>query len=158
MRVYDRFRQRGRLGWRFDVVVFLVPSLWAYYYHQTVLAYATLAVVSAAGVLMTTAATLGDPTNLAGAGIFLATNAAVALLADRFVMWRAARTVRRARKELCYDASRRTDFLRQNAPAREFGQFLIFLIFSSLFLTLPYVAAYERLREAVVALQAWAGW
>jgi hypothetical protein len=158
MRVYDRLRQRGRLGWRFDVVVFLVPSLWAYYYHQTALAYATLAVVSAAGVLMTSAATLGDPTNLAGAGIFLATGAAVALLADRCVMWRAARTARRARKELCYDANCRTDFLRQNAPAREFGQFLIFLIFSSLFLTLPYVAAYERLREAVVALQAWAGW
>jgi hypothetical protein len=158
MRVYDGLRQRGRLAWRFDVVVFLVPSLWAYYYHQTALAYATLAVLSTAGVLMTIAGTFGDPYNLAGAGIFVAASAAVALLADRFVMWQAARTVRRARQELNYDANRRTDFLRQNAPARESGPFLMFLILSSGFLMLPYTAAYERLREAAVALWAWLGW
>jgi hypothetical protein len=158
MRVYERFRQRGRPPWRFDVVVFLLPSLWAYYFHQTALAYATLAVLSAAGVLMTIADSPGDPYNLAGAGIFVATSAAVALLADRFLMWRAARTVRRARKELCYDAGRRTDFLRQNAPARESGPFLMFLILSSGFLMLPYVAAYERLGQTAAALRAWAGW
>jgi hypothetical protein len=158
VRVYEGFRQRGRLAWRFDVVAFLVPTLWAYYYHQTALAYATLAVLSAAGVLMTTAATIGDPYNLAGAGMFVAASAAAALLADHIVMWQAARTVRRARKNLCYDPNRRTDFLRQNTPARESGPFLMFLILSSGFLMLPYVAAYERLGEAAVALRAWAGW
>jgi hypothetical protein len=158
MRVYGGFRQRGRQAWRFDVWAFLAPPLWAFHYRQTCLAFATLAVLSAAGVLMTIADAPGDPYNLAGAGIFVATSAAIALLADRFVMWRAAWIVRRARKGLNYDANRRTDFLRRNGQPRESGQFFIFLIVSSGFLMLPYVAAYERLREAAVALQAWAGW
>jgi hypothetical protein len=34
----------------------------------------------------------------------------------------------------------------------------MFLILSSGFLMLPYVAAYERLEQAAAALRAWAGW
>lgn len=158
MRVYDRFRLRGRPAWRFDVFAFLAPPLWAYYYRQTYLAFVTLAVFLAAGVLMTSADALGDPTDLAGAGIFVATGVATALLADRLIMWGAARTVRRARRDLCYDPARRADFLRQNGQSREFAQFLFFLMFTSAFLGLPYVAAYERLTQAAAGLRAWTGW
>jgi hypothetical protein len=158
MGVYERLRLRGRLAWRFDIAAFLVPTLWAYYYRRTWIAFATLALLSAAGVLMTSAAGLGDPNNLVGAGLLAVTHVGTALLADRFVMWGAARTVRRARKGLNYDANRRAEFLRQNGQPRESGPFLMFLIFSSGFLMLPYVAAFERLRQAAVALRAWAGW
>jgi hypothetical protein len=158
MRVYDRFRQRGRPAWRFDISAFLVPPLWAFHYRQTCLAFVTLGLLSAAGALMIAAESPGDPADLAGAGIFLMTSLGCALLADRFVLWGAAWNVRRARKKLLYDPEPRAGFLRRNAPPRESGQFLMFLIFSSVFLMLPYVAAYERLGQAAAALKAWLWW
>jgi hypothetical protein len=158
MRVHERFRQRGRLAWRFDVVAFLAPPLWAFYYHQTCLAYATVAVLAAAGVLMGSADALGNPSNLAAAGIIVAVHAGTALVADRFMMWGAAWTVRQARKQLCYDPNRRADFMRQHGQVRAFAPFLIFLVFASVFLTAPYVAAYVRLTQAAAAIHAWLGW
>jgi hypothetical protein len=158
MRVHERFRQRGRLAWRFDVAAFLAPPLWAFYYRQTCLAYATVAVLAAAGVLMESADALGNPSNLAAAGIIVAAHAGTALLADRCITWGAAWTVRQARKQLCYDPNRRADFMREHGQVREFAPFLIFLVFSSVFLTAPYVAAYVRLTQAAAALQAWLGW
>jgi hypothetical protein len=41
---------------------------------------------------------------------------------------------------------------------REFMTFLIFVLFSSFFLTLPYVAVYMRLEQAAAALAARLGW
>jgi hypothetical protein len=158
MRVYERFRQRGRLARRFDVVAFLAPPLWAFYYRQTCLAYATLAILATAGVLMGDADALGNPNNLAAAGIIVAVHAGTALLAARFMMGRAVWSVRRARKELRYDPNRRADLMRQRGQPRTFAPFLIFLVFSSVFLPAPYVAAYVRLTQAAEALQAWLGW
>jgi hypothetical protein len=158
LRVYERFRRRGRPAWRFDVLAFLAPTLWAYYYRQTALAFATLAVMTVSGVLMLDASAFGDPTNLAGAGVFLTTCVATAFLSDRLILWGAARTVRRARRELCYDPKLRADFLRREGQPREFTTLLIFALFSSVFLTVPYVAAYLRLEQAAAALAALLGW
>jgi len=158
LRVHERFRQRGRLAWRFDGMALVAPPLWAFYYRQTCLAYATVAVLAVAGVLMGSADALGNPSNLAAAGIIVAVHAGTALLADRFMMWGAAWTVRQARKQLCYDPNRRADLMRQHGQQRGFGQFLIFLVFAAVFLTGPYVAAYVRLGQAAAALQAWLGW
>jgi len=159
MRAYERFRRRGRPAWRFDFLAFLAPTLWAYYYHQTSVAFATLALLTTAGVLMLDADALGDARNLAAAGIFLATCLGTALFADRFILWGAARTVRRARNELLYDPKARADFLRREGyQPREFMTFLIFVLFSLFFLTIPYVGAYVRLEQVVAALAARIGW
>ncbi|MBV8824877.1 MAG: hypothetical protein JO084_00090 [Bradyrhizobiaceae bacterium] len=158
LRVFERFRQRGRPAWHFDAVAFLAPMLWTYYYRQTALAFAIIAVLTAAGVLMMAADGLSDATNLAGAGLFLATPLATALLSDRLILWAGARTVTRARRELCYDPKLRSDFLRREGPPRELISLLIFALFSSAFLTAAYVAAYVRLEQAVTALAALMGW
>ncbi len=158
MRAFERFRRRGRPAWRFDLLAFPVPPLWAYYYRQTALAFAMIAVLTAAGVLMMAADELFDPLNLAGAGIFLATCLATALLSDRLILWGAARTVKRARRELCYDPKLRADFLRREGQPREFITLLMFALFASAFLTVPYVAAYIRLEQAAGALAALMGW
>jgi hypothetical protein len=158
LRAYERFRQRGRPAWRFDISAFLVPPLWAFHYRQTCLAWVTLGLLSAAGVLMLSADSLAEPGNLAGAGLFIGTCLATALFADRFVLWGAAWTVRRARKDLCYDPKLRADFMRREGQPRESGLFLIFLLCSSVFLMLPYVAAYERLSQAAAALASLLGW
>jgi hypothetical protein len=155
MRVYERFRRRGRPAWRFDILAFLAPPLWAFYYHQNCLAFVTLGLLTAAGVLMLSADALADPSNLAGAGIFIATCLATAFCADRVVLWGAAWTVGRARKQLRYDPKLRAEFLqRKGQHPREFGMFFIFVMFSSMFLMLPYVAAYARLQQAAAALAA----
>lgn len=159
MRAYERFRRRGRPAWHFDIFAFPVPPLWAYYYHRTGLAFATMGILTAAGVLMLDADSPFDASNLAGVGILVATCLGMALLADRFILWGAARAVRRARNELLYDAKLRADFLRRHGPRpREFIALLIFALFSSLFLTLPYVGAYVRLQQAAAALAALMGW
>jgi hypothetical protein len=159
MRVYERFRRRGRPSWRFDIFAFPVPPLWAYYYHRTGLAFATMGILTTAGVLMLGADSPFDTSNLAGVGILVATCLGTALLADRFILWGAARTIRRTRNELLYDAKVRADFLRRHGPQpREFITFLIFVLFSSFFLTLPYVGAYLRLQQAAAALAALVGW
>jgi hypothetical protein len=158
MRVYERFRRRGRPAWRFDFFAFPVPPLWAYYYRQTALAFAMLAVFTTAGVLMMDENTLSAASTLAGAGIFLATCFATALLSDHLILWAAARTVRRARRELCYDPKLRADFLRRKGQPREFMTLLIFALFSSMFLTVAYVAAYIRLEQAATTLTGLMGW
>jgi hypothetical protein len=100
-----------------------------------------------------------EPKNFAGLGLFIGTCLGTALFADRFVLWRAGRMVRRARKDLLYDAAARADFLRREGHMpREFMTFLIFVLFSSFFLTLPYVAVYMRLEQAAAALAARLGW
>jgi len=158
MRVFDRFRRRGRPAWHFDPLSFLAPMLWAYYYRQTAVAFAIIAVLTAAGILMMAADGLSDTNNLAGAGVFLAAPLGTALLSDRLILWSAARTVRRARRELCYDPKLRTDFLRREGQPRDFISLLIFALFSSAFLTVAYVAAYIRLEQAANAVAAWLGW
>jgi hypothetical protein len=158
MRAFERFRRRGRPAWRFDAVAFLAPMLWTYYYRQTALAFAIIALLTAAGVLMMDADGLSDATNLAGAGLFLATPLATALLSDRLILWAGARTVRRARRELCYDPKLRSEFLRRKGHPREVMSLLIFALFSSAFLTVAYVAAYIRLEQAATALAALVGW
>ena len=158
MRVFERFRRRGRPAWRFDAVAFFAPMLWTYYYRQTAVAFAMIAVLTVAGVLMMDANGLSDATNLAGAGLFLATPLATALLSDRLILWAGARTVRRARRKLCYDPKLRSEFLRREGHPREFMSLLIFALFSSAFLTIAYVAAYIRLEQAAAALAALVGW
>ena len=158
MRVFERFRRRGRPAWHFDVLALPVPPLWAYYYRQTALAFAMLAALTTAGVLMMYDSALSAASTLAGAGIFLATCLATALLSDRLILWGAARTFKRARRELCYDPKLRADFLRREGQPREFTTLLIFGLFSSAFLTVAYVIAYIRLEEATTALAAWLGW
>jgi len=159
LRVHERFRRRRRPAWRFDIFALPLPPLWAYYYHHSGLAFATMGILTAAGVLMIDADELADPRNLAGAAIFLATCFGTALLSDRIILWGAARTVRRARDELWYDPKLRADFLRREGHTpREFVTFLIFALFSSLFLTVPYVAAYVRLEQAAAALATLLGW
>jgi len=159
MRVFETFRRRGRPAWRFDWLAFPAPPLWAYYYHQSGLAFAALGLQMAAGVLIFSADSPGEATDLAGLALFLATCLGTALLADRFVLWRAARTVRRARNDLLYDPQARADFLRREGHMpREFMSFLIFALFSSLFLTISYVAVYVRLEQAAAALASLIGW
>ncbi len=159
MRVFETFRRRGRPAWRFEVLAFPAPPLWAYFYHQSGLAFATLALLTAAGVLMFDAQSPAEPNDVAGLGLFIGTCLGTALFADRFVLWRAARVVRRARRDLLYDAAARAEFLRREGHMpREFIMFLIFVLFSSFFLTLPYVAVYIRLEQAAGALAAWLGW
>jgi hypothetical protein len=158
MRAFERFRRRGRPAWHFDFLAFLAPMLWAYYYRQTALAFAMIAVLTAAGILMMAADGLSDVSNLAGAGIFLAIPLATALLSDRLILWAGARTVRRARRELRYDPKVRGDFLRREGHPRDFIALLMFALFSSVFLTVAYVAAYIRLEQAANALAALMGW